>query len=168
MDYKMQSILMRDKDNFESIYQWLYLGADIQNPSFAKIGITTGDLTSRSSSSGNPNYYIFCACKCRHDISESKLKSIEQKVLIKFDKLYPNKRLRHAESRRMSECFNEIDFFNFFLDLHYELFHNYRSDFLDCIVEDNDGYELGQRLVCEFNHIISKRYISECMECMLQ
>lgn len=159
---------MRSKDNFESVNKWLYLGADRNNESFAKIGITTGDLSTRSSSPGNPNYYIFCAFKCKHDILKSELENIERKILIRFDELYPKKRLQHAESGWLSECFDNIDFFEFFLDLHYELFHNYGNNFLGCKFED-EGYIIGELLDCEFNSgMLSRNQINRYRRLLLQ
>jgi hypothetical protein len=68
-DYKLAHVEMEIIKSFESAERWLYLGADATNASFARIGITMGDLRSRSYSSANPNYYLFCAFKCRPDLS---------------------------------------------------------------------------------------------------
>lgn len=80
-DYKMAAVMGRDKENFESSNIWFYVGADCRNPSFAKVGITQGDLRSRSYSSANPNYHIFCAFQCTQDTTNAQLKSIERNAL---------------------------------------------------------------------------------------
>lgn len=158
-DYKIQYVMDEIRRNYESTDSWLYLGADAGNVGFAKIGITMGDLTSRSYSSGNPNYYIFCAFKCKYNISKAQLESIERDILEKFDKYYTNsdgssKRLPHIESKRLSECFYDIDFLDFFKNLHAELFNFHSNMFLICGLEDEFGNIIGDFLDCEFNPII--------------
>lgn len=159
-DYKIQSIMTEDKKNFESVDKWLYVGADIKNEGFAKIGITTGNLQSRSYSSANPNYYIFCAFKCIHDISKKELKSIEEMVLSILDRKFTNehgvtKRVRHFESNAMSECFYDIDFKDILYNVHLELYEKHRRYFSTSGLFDNDENDLGDVLDCEFNRKIS-------------
>lgn len=47
-DYKLASVLERDRADFESTNIWFYVGADYRDSRFAKVGITMGDLRSRS------------------------------------------------------------------------------------------------------------------------
>src|SRR5580700_10817336 len=104
MDY----VEMEARKDFESSTNWLYLGANAVHVNFAKIGLTMGDLSSRSYGSVDPNYYLFCAFKSKHNISNIELKNMENNILYKFENLYKNddgstKRLRHYESERLSE-----------------------------------------------------------------
>ncbi|WP_313680840.1 hypothetical protein [Pseudescherichia sp.] len=155
-DYKMQWILREEQKNWESLDKWLYLGADGVNKRYAKIGITMGDLRSRSYSSANPNYFIFCAFKCIHNISKEKLKAIENDILFKFTHVYVNnegytKRLIHVDSGRLSECFDGVDFNDFLWRLHYELFHHHSSSFITGVLYDRFDHEVGDILDIQFN-----------------
>ena len=111
-DYKLASVLERDRADFESTNIWFYVGADYRDRRFAKVGITMGDLRSRSYSSSNPDYYLFCGFQCKHDTTRADLKNIERDVLSYLDEYYPN-RAPHRESRRLSECFYDINFEDF-------------------------------------------------------
>ncbi len=109
----------RDRINFESPNKWLYVGADCRNLNFAKIGITMNDLRSRSYSSANPNYYLFCAFQCEQSTTKEQLERIEQCALIYLDDVfrYDNgltKRACHFESGYLSECYYDVDFEDFF------------------------------------------------------
>ncbi|WP_421184321.1 hypothetical protein [Aeromonas hydrophila] len=171
--YKMEALHNRSKENFESINGWLYLGADIENSNFAKVGLTMDDLTSRSSSSANPNYYIFCAFKCRSNISKGELANIEKGALQYLDKVFINhagltKRASHAESGKMSECFYDIDFMCFLKELHYYLYSNHRNNFIVGCFEDNAGFIEGDYLDCEFNRRLSRDEINMYIREILQ
>lgn len=72
-DFKTAAVMERDRINFESPNKWLYVGADCRNLNFAKIGITMNDLRSRSYSSANPNYYLFCAFQCQQSTTKEQL-----------------------------------------------------------------------------------------------
>lgn len=90
-DYKLASVLERDRADFESTNIWFYVGADYRDRRFAKVGITMGDLRSRSYSSSNPDYYLFCGFQCKHDTTRADLKNIERDVLSYLDEYYPNR-----------------------------------------------------------------------------
>ncbi|RXE52109.1 MULTISPECIES: hypothetical protein [Pseudomonas fluorescens group] len=159
-DYKMEYVWERTKLDMESRDGWLYLGADASNPSFAKLGLTMGDLISRSYSSGNPNYYLFCAFKCRHDISLNELKIVENNILNRLEDLYrysdgSTKRMRFYESRILSECFCDVNFIGFFQDLHYEIYENYRSYFVISGMDDGFGGTDGEFVDCLFSPTLS-------------
>jgi len=133
-DYKMQYIHERDKANYESLEKWVYLGADIRNPSYAKIGITMGDMRSRSYSSANPGFYLFCAFQCQESTTESQLREIEISALSYLDCMFTHnngltKRVRHYESGRMSECYYDIEFTDFLQCLHTFLFNYHARHF---------------------------------------
>ncbi len=151
-DYKIAAVMGRDKVNFESPNIWFYVGADCKNPGYAKVGITMGDLRSRSYSSANPNYYLFCAFQCMQDTTKSQLESIELNALTYLDGVFPNHRERHAESQRLSECYNDIDFEVFFPCLHDYLLDNHPHNFQTASFENAVGVEEGYALAWEFNH----------------
>ena len=142
--------------NLQSVDKWLYLGADITNPHWAKLGITLGDLRSRSYSSANPNYYIFCAFKFNYNVTKEQVLFVEGQLLDKFDLIFKDVygtplRLRHYESGKLSECYWPINF-SYFLDtLHSELFHNYSNYFVIQSYENEIGYEDGATVECEFS-----------------
>lgn len=173
-DYKMLHVMGEDKKNFESTDKWLYLGADIENKGYAKIGITTGDLRSRSYSSANPNYYLFCAFKFRYNVPQNVLKQVESEILEKFDQDYTyhdgsTKRKKHVESGYLSECYYNIDFIDFFQNLHYELFYNYAHNFCKCGFEDEYGNYVGDFIDCLFNEkIFTRAEINDHISLILQ
>jgi hypothetical protein len=166
-DYKLDYLEVEAQSNFESTEKWLYLGADALDGCFAKIGLTMGDLSSRSYGSVRPTYYLFCAFKCRHDLSRIELVEIEEKILVRFESLYSNadgssKRLRHYESGRLSECFYPVDFLDFFINLHSEIYENYRDSFVICGMDDGGGGVCGEFVDCIFNSKVTDmmRYIN--------
>ncbi|HHO9701262.1 hypothetical protein [Citrobacter braakii] len=128
-DYKMADVMRNEKADFESQNIWLYIGAKQKDPRFAKVGMTMRDMTSRSSYSGDPRFYLFCAFQCKHDTTELQLRKIERDVLSYLDEMYPNKRARHFESQRLSECFHDIDFEEFFFLTHQYLRDHYGKYF---------------------------------------
>jgi len=144
-DYKLVSEHERCKANYESLNKWVYLGADIRNPSYAKVGITMGDMSSRSYSSANPGFYLFCAFQCKADTTESQLREIETSLLGYLDCMFTHndgstKRVRHYESGRMSECYYDIDFDDFLQRLHSFLFNTHRGHFSVGIFEEEGDY----------------------------
>lgn len=154
--YKMEYIHNQSKLNFESTTKWLYLGANTRDSQFAKVGITMGDLTGRSSSSENPGYYLFCAFKCRDNISRFELEHIEKSALNYLEELFTysdgsTKRASHRESERISECFYDVVFLDFFGELHYYLYENHSSYFIRSGFENDAGVDEGDFLDCEFN-----------------
>ncbi len=154
--YKMEFVHNESRENFESTEKWLYLGGNARDSEFAKVGITMSDLTTRSSSPENPSYYLFCAFKCRANISESQLKGIEESALCYLATVfvYPDgstKRALHHDSQRISECFYDIDFFDFFSELHYYLYQHYCNYFILSEFENEAGFCEGEFIDCEFN-----------------
>ncbi|MCL6692408.1 hypothetical protein M8R19_27345 [Pseudomonas sp. R3.Fl] len=154
--YKMEFVHNESRESFESTEKWLYLGANARDSEFAKVGITMGDLTTRSSSSENPGYYLFCAFKCRNNIARSQLEDIEKSALNHLERVfvYPDgstKRALHHESGHISECFYDVDFLFFFGELHYYLYQNYCNYFMLSGFENEAGVDEGEFLDCEFN-----------------
>lgn len=155
-DYKLEYIQREAKKNFESLDKWLYLGADELDANFAKIGITMGNLTSRSYCSSRPSYYLFCAFKFIYNISKQDVKRIEDDVLSKIDILYRNpddssKRMIHYESRKVSECFYPVNFFDFYKDVHLIIYNDHRNSFEICGYENEDGEDDGEFVDCIYN-----------------
>lgn len=143
-DYKAAYIMERDKLNFESRSIWLYVGADYSNARYAKVGITMGDLASRSYSSANPRYFLFCAFQCYHNTTKEELERIEGDALAYLDDVFKEdngqtKRARHFESQRLSECYYDINFEEFFACLHDYLWENHIRYFQTCdYVDEGD------------------------------
>ena len=109
-DYEIEQMMHDTIQNLQNAKKWLYLGADISNPEWVKIGITAGDLRSRSYSSANPNYYIFCAFQFDYKVTIEEMRKVEMEIHYKFDQDFRqmyghSRRLPHYESRRLSECY---------------------------------------------------------------
>lgn len=157
-DYKAAYVMERDKLNFESRDLWVYLGADLANPTFAKVGITTGDLRSRSSSTSNPNYYLFCAFQCYYGTTPEQLRHIERGALDYLDGVFgPEKRGVHTESQCKSECYYGINFEDFFIHLYEYLWEHHIRHFPTgtYVSEENPHWEYGSVLSYLFNDIVT-------------
>jgi len=161
-DYKMSQLIHDNRESFASVDKWLYLGADNRNSNFAKVGITGGNLTSRSYSSANPTYYLFCAFKFKHNVSKVDMKIVEDDVLSKLDKYWLDeyeisKRLCHYESNVLSECFDNVDFEDFYKNLHHLIYTHHRAKFEISGYQANDFDEGDQEFVyCIFNKKLPK------------
>lgn len=155
-DYKLDFLQQEARRNFESLDKWLYLGADELDANFAKIGITMGDLASRSYSSSRPSYYLFCAFKFKYNISKQDVKRVESDVLSKIDDFYRNadgssKRMIHYESRKISECFYPVNFFDFYKDMHWIIHENHRDSFEICGYVNKFEIDDGEFVDCIYN-----------------
>lgn len=162
-DYKLEHTEQESKRNFESIDKWLYLGADAVDKNFAKIGMTMGNLASRSYSSSRPSYHLFCAFKFRYNISMQEVKRVEVDVLSRIDGLHRNedgssKRMIHYESGVPSECFYPVNFFDFYKDLHDEIYDHHRGSFVISGYENEYGVDDGEFVACIFNPRQKKRH----------
>jgi len=159
--------------DLESVDKWLYLGADISNPNWAKLGITLGDLRSRSYSSANPNYYIFCAFKFKHNVTKEQVMFVEEQLLNKFDLIFQDAygnsaRLRHYESQQLSECYWPIDFSCFLDNLHHELFNNYSSYFVIQGYENEIGDVDASTVECVFNPTLDQATKQRLLNSIMQ
>lgn len=138
------------KKKFESTEKWLYLEGDSCDPTFARIGITVGNLGSRSYRLTRPTSYLFCAFKFKHDISELEAECVKEEVLYRMDAMYIDRfnttRLDHYESGRITESFQPVDFIQFYKDVHFDLYINHRESF---VIADYKGY--GEFVDCIFN-----------------
>jgi len=160
-DYEIEQMMHDTIQNLQNAKKWLYLGADISNPEWVKIGITAGDLRSRSYSSANPNYYIFCAFQFDYKVTIEEMRKVEMEIHYKFDQDFRqmyghSRRLPHYESRRLSECYWPVDFLYVFEKLHSELFHNYGLYFPKIGYENEIGDEDGETVYCEFSPTIDQ------------
>ncbi|EPL6456532.1 hypothetical protein N0G65_003719 [Providencia rettgeri] len=170
-DYKMEFIHERDKRNFESREKWFYVGADLYHKNRVKVGITMGDLGSRSYSSGNPDYFLFCAFKCQDDISKEELRAIEKDVLERLDKTHVDddgvcQRMMHAESQYPSEWYSGVDFQDFVIHVHWLLFKYHRRFFIVIGLESHwDNEE--DLLDCIFNERYTKQQQQQYRELFL-
>lgn len=162
-DYKLEHVEQEMQRNFESVDKWLYLGADYLDPTFAKVGMTMGDLTSRSYSSSRPSYYLFCAFKCKDEISLVEVKQIENHVLSRIDGLHRNpdgssKRMKHFDSGALSECFLPVDFSQFYKDVHDSIYENHRNNFVISGWINNYGIDDGEFVECIFNKKVGQNH----------
>lgn len=162
-DYKLEYVEQEMQRDFESVEKWLYLGADKLDPTFAKIGMTMGDLTSRSYSSSRPSYYLFCAFKCKDKTSITDIKRIENDILSRIDGLHRNPdgsstRMNHFESGVLSECFWPVDFSDFYRDVHDTIYDHHRSHFVISGWVNNYGIDDGEFVDCLFNKKVAADY----------
>jgi len=125
-----------------------------------------GDLTSRSYGTNNPNFYLFCAFQCQQSTTEAQLKSIEKSAISYLDGVFcdengQTKRVRHMESQRLSECYYDVNFEDFFVEVHDYLLDNHVSYFQTCGFENEAGGDGGYALAWEFSSLLKpevKRY----------
>lgn len=172
-DYKTDQLMHDAFQNLENEKKWLYLGADISNPDWVKIGITAGDLRSRSYSSANPNFFIFCAFQFKHNVTLEEMRKVEMDMHDKFDQDFikefgSSKRLHHFESGRPSECYCPVDFSYVFEELHRELFHFYSLYFYKIGYTNEIGDVDGETLYCEFSPTLNlerkKSFLNKLMQ----
>ncbi|MDF4818416.1 GIY-YIG nuclease family protein [Vibrio parahaemolyticus] len=79
---------------------WIYIGGDIYNRIWAKVGKTTNGLNTRHTSSQNPGYFIYAAFNIiRGDVHE-----IESKLLKDLEH-QGYERISHFSTGNKSECF---------------------------------------------------------------
>lgn len=127
-DYKSAEVERERLRQENSTDCWIYIGLDIRHNDEAKIGLTSGKLGTRASSSQNPYYTLLCAFKVREGTSPAKLAEIENSVKKMLARNYD--RIEHYGSQMKSEWFSvspqemreEVDFF---------LFENYGT-YMDC------------------------------------
>lgn len=80
---------------------WIYVGADIYDREWSKIGKTTVGLHTRHTSSQRPGYFIFTA----YNITNCDVHSIEFNLLNHLESLYAFERQNHFSTGSQSECF---------------------------------------------------------------
>lgn len=80
---------------------WIYVGADINNHQWSKIGKTTIGLHTRHTSSQNPGYFIYTA----YNIIDGNVHTIEEHLLSFIESQQGVVRLSHISTGSKSECF---------------------------------------------------------------
>lgn len=81
---------------------WIYVGADVNNHQWSKIGKTTVGLHTRHTSSQNPGYFIYTA----YNIIRGNVHEIEEKLLSHIERLDDVIRINHISTGSKSECFH--------------------------------------------------------------
>lgn len=118
------------------------------------------------------SYYLFCAFKCRNDITKTEIENIERSAFEYLERVFTNEdgtsnRARHAESGRLSECFYNINFTDFFISYHDYLYDKYRNEFIVCVFENELGEDEGEFLDCEFNQRFTQQEINKLIRMIL-
>jgi hypothetical protein len=80
---------------------WIYIGGDIYNRIWSKVGKTTNGLNTRHRSSQNPGYFIYTA----FNIIRGNVHEIELSLLEYLDAEPDLERLIHFSTGNLSECF---------------------------------------------------------------
>lgn len=81
---------------------WIYIGADIKQKTWSKIGKTTVGLETRHTSSQNPGYFIYTA----YNIMNDDVDNIESNLLKHLEYSCDYNREIHLSTGRKSECFS--------------------------------------------------------------
>lgn len=95
---------MRGSEEFSSRVEtndWIYIGGDIYNRTWSKVGKTTNGLDTRHRSSQSPGYFIYNA----FNIIRGNVHDIESNLLKYLDAEPDLVRLAHFSTSNISECF---------------------------------------------------------------
>jgi hypothetical protein len=134
-DYKIQYLEDEHNRQFNSVESWIYIGIDTDRMGMAKVGLTSGKLQTRATSSQNPFYTLLVGFKVKVGVSSSEIKNIESAILIEVAKYYEP--INHYNSGRRSEWFYgdpyEIRDFvhNFLYDKYYAKMNCYHCNIRD-------------------------------------
>lgn len=117
-EYEMQYIENEHNRQFNSTEAWIYIGIDTDRMGMFKLGLTSGELRTRDTSSQNPFYTLLVGFKVKVGISNSEIREIEKAVLTAVSRICQP--IYHYNSGNRSEWFYgnpyEIrDFVNYFL-----------------------------------------------------
>lgn len=80
---------------------WIYIGADISNKEWSKVGKTTRRLNTRHVSTQNTGYFIFTA----FNLTSGDVHKIETELLAHLESVEGVRREHHFSTGRKSECF---------------------------------------------------------------
>lgn len=80
---------------------WIYIGGDIYNRIWSKVGKTTNGLNTRHRSSQNPGYFIYTA----FNIVQGNVHEIESRLLEYLSTKPDLERFVHFSTGNLSECF---------------------------------------------------------------
>ncbi|ANW40357.1 hypothetical protein K3E25_002887 [Escherichia coli] len=81
---------------------WIYVGANINDHQWSKVGKTTRGLQNRHVSSQNPGFFIYTA----YNIIDGDVHEIESNLLVYLESQPGVKRIRHLSTGSKSECFS--------------------------------------------------------------
>jgi hypothetical protein len=96
---------LRGSEYFYNSYEtddWIYIGGDIYNRIWSKVGKTTNGLNTRHRSSQNPGYFIYTA----FNIIRGNVHEIESKLLKHLEDEHDLTRIVHFSTGNPSECFH--------------------------------------------------------------
>ena len=102
-DHKAAWVAKQELRQSNSIEWWIYIGIDINRENMAKIGLTSGTLSTRATSTQNPFYTIYCAFKVKEGTNEVQLKQIETAIINRLWKDFT--REKHITTGRWTEWF---------------------------------------------------------------
>ncbi|AVR17215.1 GIY-YIG nuclease family protein [Burkholderia sp. SIMBA_043] len=102
-DFKSSEVERERQRQENSDDGWIYIGVNTQNLNEAKVGKTKGQLTTRSSSTGNRHYTLLCAFKIREGVSSETIGEIERSTHRMLEEKY--ERFKFPVSGRKSEWF---------------------------------------------------------------
>lgn len=88
-------------DNSYNYGSWIYVGGDINNISWSKVGKTTNGLNTRHTSAQNPGYFIYAAFQ----LIRGSVHEIESRVLKYLEVDCGLERIPHFSTGSPSECF---------------------------------------------------------------
>lgn len=106
-DYKMHSVVTQQAREECSNQNVIYVAIDPTKSGQAKVGMTTNPLSTRDTSTGNPDQLMLHAFKVKHDIPRAQVKSIEDSIHDELER-HGHARRPHATTGRDSEWF-EVD-----------------------------------------------------------
>lgn len=84
----------------DSGLNWIYIGADVNNKNWSKVGKTTKKLSTRSTGTQNPGYVLFCGFQIKRDFS---VHDIEEYLKEELAKYYET--VDHYSTGELSEFF---------------------------------------------------------------
>jgi len=127
-DYKSAHVERERLRQENSTVGWIYIGLDTRNRREAKVGLTSGALGTRASSTQNPHYALLCAFKVKDGVDSSIIKEIESAVHGMLEQRYA--RLKRVGTGRKTEWF-VVNPFNVRQLVHDFLYENYNK-FMHC------------------------------------
>lgn len=126
---------------------WIYIGADVSNHQWSKIGKTTIGLHTRHTSSQNPGYFIYTA----YNIINGDVHTIEESLLNYIESLDGVVRQNHISTGRKSECFFLNPFeMSFLVESFIERYYP-SSVYYDILVNGLSRYQCDDQLYRDFD-----------------
>ncbi|WP_345870879.1 hypothetical protein [Shewanella algae] len=127
---------------------WIYVGADVNNHEWSKIGKTTIGLHTRHTSSQNPDYFIYTA----YNIIYGDVHKIEEELLNHIESLDNTLRINHISTGSKSECFRVNPVKMIYLVESF-IENNYKSSvYYDNLTNGLSRYQCDDQLYRLFDH----------------